>query len=398
MRPSGTSTNIRSLLKLTCQPSGRAPFLTRFGIGQQLHWYCLVQCGRSFKQSKKIAMIRYKSGNRDENQLGKNIMIKTYMLTGLVLAITAEVAMAQPATKDIAARTELHVIKTLTLSDKQFLTGNAEAKATELTGQLRLPKGEGRLPVVVLMHGSGGMGPNIEMWAREFNAIRIATFAIDGFTGRGLVQTSTNQALLGRLNFILDIYRGLDVLAKHPRVDTQRIALMGFSRGGQAALYASLTRFHKLWNKSNVEFAAYIPFYPDCSTSFIGDTDVDKPIRIFGGTPDDYNPITLCKAYAARLKAAGRDVELTEYPNAPHAFDSPLFPTTPFVSPKSQSVRHCTVREEAGGVLTNAATSKPFSYQDACVELGPHLGHDPSATAEAKRAVLGFARNLFKIE
>ena len=100
------------------------------------------------------------------------------------------------------------------------------------------------------MHGSGGMGPNIEMWAREYNAMGIATFALDGFTGRGLTQVSSNQALLGRLNFILDIYRGLDVLAKHPRVDRERIVLQGFSRGGQAALYASLKRFHQLWNKS----------------------------------------------------------------------------------------------------------------------------------------------------
>ena len=177
------------------------------------------------------------------------------------------------------------------------------------------------------MHGSGGMGPNIEMWAREFNAIGVATFALDGFTGRGLTQTSTNQALLGRLNFILDIYRGLDVLAKHPRVDPQRIVLMGFSRGGQAALYASLKRFHQLWNKSGVEFAAYVPFYPDCATSFAGDTDLaDQPIRIFGGTVDDYNPIALCKTYAERLKAAGRDVQVTEYPNAPHSFDNPLGP------------------------------------------------------------------------
>jgi hypothetical protein len=51
--------------------------------------------------------------------------------------------------------------------------------------------------------------------------------------------------LLGRLNFILDIYRALDVLAKHPRVDAQRIALMEFSRG-QAALYASLKCFLKM--------------------------------------------------------------------------------------------------------------------------------------------------------
>ena len=62
-------------------------------------------------------------------------------------------------------------------------------------------------------------------------------------TGRGLVEVNSNQALLGRLNFILDIYRALDVLAKHPRVDPERIVLMGFSRGGQAALYASLSDF-----------------------------------------------------------------------------------------------------------------------------------------------------------
>ena len=94
------------------------------------------------------------------------------------------------------------------------------------------------------------------MWERELNATGVSTFALDGFTGRGLTQVSTDQALLGRLNFILDIYRALDVLAKHPRVDSQRIALMGFSRGGQAALYASLTRFHKMWNRSGIEFAA----------------------------------------------------------------------------------------------------------------------------------------------
>lgn len=322
-------------------------------------------------------------------------MIRRSILAAFALAIAAPAMAGEGA--DFAARTELYPIHSLTLSDKQFLTGDAEAKATEIGGVLRLPPAVGRRPVVVLMHGSGGMGSNIELWERQFNAIGVATFAIDGFTGRGLTSTSTNQALLGRLNFILDIYRALDVLAKHPRIDPQRVALMGFSRGGQAALYASLTRFHKMWNRSGVEFAAYIPFYPDCATTFVGDTDVDRPIRIFGGTPDDYNPIALCKAYAERLKAAGRDVEVTEYPNAPHAFDGPLAPQPAVVSPKSQSVRACKIREEAGGVLMSVSSGHPFTYKDPCVEYGPHLGGDSEATQQAKQAVTAFVRQVFKL-
>jgi dienelactone hydrolase len=226
----------------------------------------------------------------------------------------------------------------------------------------------------------------------------ISSFALDGFTGRGLTQVSTNQALLGRLNFILDIYRGLDVLAKHPRIDPQRVVLMGFSRGGQAALYASLKRFNKMWNKSGIEAAGYIPFYPDCATTFVDETEVaDRPIRIFGGIPDDYNPIALCKAYAERLKAAGRDVEVTEYPNAQHAFDNPLGSPTPTVSPRSQSVRSCKIREEAGGILINADTRESFTYKDSCVALGPQLGRNEEATRLAKHAVTAFVRQLFKL-
>ena len=202
--------------------------------------------------------------------------------------LAADEANVEPDLQDMPARTELHSIDTLTLSDAQFLRGDADGKATTTSGQLRLAKSSGRLPVVVLQHGSAGMAPNIEMWARELNKIGVSTFALDGFTGRGLTEVNTNQALLGRLNFILDIYRALDVLANHPSVDPACIGLMGFSRGGQATLYASLKRFHRLWNKSGVEFAAYVPFYPDCVTTFLSDTDVvARPIRIFGGTQDD---------------------------------------------------------------------------------------------------------------
>jgi dienelactone hydrolase len=320
------------------------------------------------------------------------------LIFALFLPLVASAAFAG-SIKDMAARTELHAIDTLTLSDSQFLSGDTNARAVVTTGALRIPRGEGRLPVVVLQHGSSGMAANVEMWAREFNEIGISTLALDGFTGRGLTDVNSNQALLGRLNFVLDIYRALDVLAKHPRVDPHRIALMGFSRGGQAALYASLTRFHKMWNRSGIEFAAYIPFYPDCATTFVADTDVaDRPIRIFGGTQDDYNPIVLCKAYVERLKSAGRDVQVTEYPTASHAFDNPLARVPPAVVVGGQSVRHCTIREEPVGLLINASTREPFTYKDPCVEIGPHVGYDAAGTDAAKASVKEILKTAFKLQ
>jgi hypothetical protein len=170
-----------------------------------------------------------------------------YLIPAITLALTlvAHQAAAQDVSfKQIAQRTELYQIATLTLSDQQFLTGNSAGTEVTIVGQLRIAQGAGRLPVVVLQHASSGYDARIDVWSRELNELGISTFALDGFTARGLTDINDSQASLGRTNLILDIYRALDILAKHPRVDPTRIALMGFSRGGQATLYASLTRFH----------------------------------------------------------------------------------------------------------------------------------------------------------
>ncbi|MCQ4160730.1 dienelactone hydrolase family protein [Roseomonas sp. GC11] len=319
----------------------------------------------------------------------------------LALALSLAGLLALPAqaqdNRSIAARVELHAIPSLTLSDANFLTGNAEAgKAVTVTGELRVAQGQGRLPVAVLMHGSGGIGPNIEMWARLLNAQGISTFAVDGFTGRGITSTSADQAQLGRLNFIIDLYRSLDILAKHPRVDPARIALIGFSRGGQAAFYASLARFHQLWNRSGAEFAAYIPFYPDCATRYIDDTrPVAKPIRLIHGEADDYNPLRTCAAQAERLKAAGVDITVTTYPGAHHGFDTPLS-NAPVVATNSQTVRDCSIEERAPGQLINAETGAVFTYRDACVKLNPQVGGQPEGRAASQARVLEILAEVFK--
>ena len=92
----------------------------------------------------------------------------------------------------------------------------------------------------------------------------------------------------------------------------------------------------------------------------------------------------------------GRDVELTEYQNAPHAFDTPLLPSNVVVT-GGQTVRHCAIREEPAGLLIDASTKEPFSYKDPCVELNPHVGFDPTATEAARNAVKQFVKAVFQL-
>jgi dienelactone hydrolase len=149
----------------------------------------------------------------------------------------AQWAQAEPSLKDLATRTELRAVETLTLTDQRFLTGDKNGKPVTIAAQLRFPQGaSGRLPVVMLQHGSGGLNAGHELWSKHFNEMGVASVLVDSFSGRGLTRVSTNQALLGRFNMILDAYRVLDVIANDARIDPTRIAIMGFSRGGQSVL------------------------------------------------------------------------------------------------------------------------------------------------------------------
>ena len=96
----------------------------------------------------------------------------------------------------------------------------------------------------MLLHGSGGISSYVTDWESDYNALGMGTFIVDSFSGRGIVNTNVDQFVLGRLAMVFDAYRALELLANHPRVDASRIVLMGFSRGGQSALYASVKRLH----------------------------------------------------------------------------------------------------------------------------------------------------------
>jgi dienelactone hydrolase len=284
-------------------------------------------------------------------------------------------------------RVEIHPITSTTLTDTQVLIGRHDGVPTAIAGELRFPAGKvGRAPVVVLLHGSGGMGQWITDWVDWFNAMGMATFSIDSFSGRGIVHTVVDQGQLGRLTVIIDAYRALDLLAKHPRIDADRAVLMGFSRGGHAALYASLLRFQRQYSPGPSAFAAYVAFYPPCNTAYRDDTQVaDVPIRIFHGGADDWVPVAPCRDYIGRLRLAGKDVQLAEYAGAHHGFDSRSTATV-YVK-NGQTTRRCRLQETAAGAIVNADTQQEFNYRDPCVERGATIGYSEEASLNAQRLI-----------
>lgn len=295
------------------------------------------------------------------------------------------------------SKIEIHPLDSLTLTNKQFLVGAKNGIPARISGELRLPKGIERVSAVLLVHGSAGIGANVDTWAREFNGIGVAAFLLDCFTGRSIVHTITDQSQLGHLAMIVDAYRALELLSRHARIDASRIAIMGFSKGGFVALYSSLKRFQRMHGPVETKFAAHIAFYAPCNTAYLGDEEVsDCPILLFHGTEDNYVSIEPCRNYVERLRRRGKNVQLTEYRGAQHVFDNPLY-SPAFVLPDAVTTTRCLLEERAEGEIVNIATGHPFSSSDACVSRGTTLGYDATATDEATRAVKAFVAATFRL-
>jgi dienelactone hydrolase len=295
------------------------------------------------------------------------------------------------------ARIEVQPIQTVTLNTAQILTGDMKGASATLAGELRIPKpGSDRLPAVILIHGSGGVGSNVDAWAKEINSLGIAAFILDSFSGRGIVNTLSDQSQLDSLAMTIDAYRALALLAQHPRIDPERIAVMGFSKGAVPAVYSSNERFRKLYDSAKVLFAAHIGLYTPCNVQYRDDDKVTgAPIRLFHGIADDYVSIAPCRAYVERLKAAGVNVALTEYPDAFHAYDGTTSP--PIQLPQAQTTRNCTLREGDNGQVLNAKTSAVYTLNDPCVERGPHVGFNQAAYQATVKAVREFLTATFKL-
>jgi dienelactone hydrolase len=316
----------------------------------------------------------------------------------LVGALAAAIAIPSSRASAQTMTMQLYPLQTATVSSEQFLTDSKDGKPVVIAGELRIPvTAAERVPAVVIVHGGVGVGDHEDNWAREFNKLGVAAFILDSFTGRSIADTRANLTQLSSLATLGDSYRALELLSKHPRIDPSKIAIIGFSRGALAALYASSRRFQALHGPKGVEFAAYIAFYTPCGTTYIDDENVsDKPIRLFHGTADDLVSVEACRQYVGRLQKAGKDVTLTEYPDSYHRFDDLGLQTKIFL-PQGQTFRNCVLTEGPAGILVNQKTGLPFTSADFCLERGVTAALNVSAQIDSMRAVKALLAQTFSL-
>jgi dienelactone hydrolase len=225
-----------------------------------------------------------------------------------------------------------------------------------------------------------------------------AAFLLDSFGGRGITETCTGRQAINPASMLGDIYRAQALLATHPRIDGTSIAVMGFSFGGRAAMWAALTRFQKpLKPAGTPPLAAYLAFYPAACWFYLRDeTDVaGGPIRLFQGTADNATPLLPCRDWAARMRAAGHDVGIYEYAGAQHAFDVPSF-VPPRVAPDHVNLGRCEFFELPDGGFRDKATGARPGPTAACATRGYTQGYDAAAHQKSIEDVRTFLAAAFR--
>ena len=224
---------------------------------------------------------------------------------------------------------EFESIPVITVKD--FLNGKVPETARTVWGTLNFPANapDKNVPVVVVLHGGGGIHGSEERWLSIFNSMGLATFMVDSNWPRRKCKKTFKKAIPNcndvhkGITRIVDARRALELLSKHPRIDPARIGCIGSSLGGIGCLYQSVKRFQKMWGAPGLEFAASVPMYPVCNFKYLEDDIMsDEPIRIHIGDLDQYGSAASCVKYVERLHLKGKDITITVYPGVHHAFDT----------------------------------------------------------------------------
>jgi dienelactone hydrolase len=250
-----------------------------------------------------------------------------------------------------------------------------------IAGTLRFPAGAGPFPAVVLAHGCAGIRNSEEGWQSKLREFGYATFVVNSFGKRGLQEVCSNPFLLGPVQRVPDVYGALKILSTHPKIQANRVALMGFSHGGTVTMFSSLEWARNRYaGLAGATFRAFLPFYPFCQYEFPELNRISAPVRLHMGDRDDWFTAKACVDWVNRLRAGGFDATATLYPGAHHSFDNGTSSAT--VMQGAANLTACTARW-----ATILGPELPTSSKPDCIRRGATVGGDSAARDLARANV-----------
>lgn len=278
----------------------------------------------------------------------------------------------------------------------EVMTGEA-GQPQGVWGYLMTPASPPPWPAVVLLHSASGPGSQDWYYAELLRDAGYAAFVVDSFGARGVTRTVDDQTLVTEASMLADAFAARRALAADPRIDGDNIALVGFSKGGIAALYGALESIRSAYGSER--FAAHAAFYPWCGLRPRNVTTTGAPVLMQMGDNDNVTPAALCRDLVTSM--AGGPVDLVIYPGVRHAFDHPTLDGLDWVPVTGMIPSDCLIEETHPGVFvetTTGATVDGASLRDvltACGRRGAEAGGDAEAAAEARQALLDFLAAAF---
>ena len=202
-----------------------------------------------------------------------------------------------------------------------------------LHAQLYKPDGDGPFPVVIALHGCGGLGGHSEPvlqryrdWAEQLLKAGHAVLLPDSYGSRELGPQCRvkERRVLARRERVADITASRQWLAQQPWAARDRISLMGWANGASALLWAVRPQLSS--RGTEPDFRSAIAFYPDCRISSGLGWSARVPTLLLIGAKDDVSSPSACRQMmdGARGRSALTRIEI--YPGAPHDFDRANLP------------------------------------------------------------------------
>ncbi len=235
----------------------------------------------------------------------------------------------------------------------------AERVPTPSVATFFKPNATGKVPAVVLLHGSSGVQSARELtYARQFAAMGIASLVVDSFAARRDRGTGFIDRLLNITESMMlaDAYAGLGWLAARPDIDPQRIAVVGFSYGALVSILAAQDQIARTFSPNGLRFAGHSAYYAPCIAVFDDVKSTGRPVLILAGDEDEIVTPERCDTAAANLRAGGAEVEVIRYPGAYHQWDGA------WSGPRriGRTLDGCRLRVHADGTVQDRNTMLPM--------------------------------------